>query len=239
MAHCSRIQCGTGALRTLSAPQGAGGARSLARRTNDAEGAAAAVAHVSGAPARHATPRRQSVSAVSARNAGSIVATALLWMVFDIVARCGTQFGPSLIANGLGVSATRFAIGMHVFFGLPGAPVAAIALIDRIGQKPLRSLGFLGAGIMPVLFASLHEAVRAVSARGLGLYDLSTLARAGPNMASGTGRRGVALAPARVRTTGQAICATGGRIGASITALLFPLVFVRTGIVGAIYTELY
>jgi hypothetical protein len=212
-------------------------ARYLARLADDATGAAAVVAHVSGEPAA-VLPRRdeRSFAEVFARHARPIFATALLWMVFDIVAYSGTLFGPSLIAKGLGVSATTFAIGMSVFFGLPGALIAAMALIDRIGRKPLQSLGFLGAGIMLILFASLHEAVLAVPAFGFVLYGLYTLALAGPNIVSGTGILGVELAPTRIRTIGQAISVTGGRIGASITAFLFPLVFARTGIVGAIYT---
>jgi hypothetical protein len=212
-------------------------ARYLARLADDATGAAAVVAHVSGEPAA-VLPRRdeRSFAEVFARHARPIFATAVLWMVFDIVAYSGTLFGPSLIAKGLGVSATTFAIGMSVFFGLPGALIAAMALIDRIGRKPLQSLGFLGAGIMLILFASLHEAVLAVPAFGFVLYGLYTLALAGPNIVSGTGILGVELAPTRIRTIGQAISVTGGRIGASITAFLFPLVFARTGIVGAIYT---
>lgn len=212
-------------------------ARYLARLADDADGAAAVVQHVSGEPAA-LLPRldERSFSAVFARHARQIFATALLWMVFDIVAYSGTLFGPSLIAKGLGMSATTFAIGMHVLFGLPGALIAAIVLIDRIGRKPLQSLGFLGAAIMLILFASLHEAVLALPALGFVLYGLYTLALAGPNIVSGTGILGVELAPTRVRTIGQAISVTGGRIGASITAFLFPLVFARTGIVGAIYT---
>lgn len=212
-------------------------ARYLARLTDDAEGAAAVVRQVSGEPAA-LLPRRdeRSFSEVFARHARPIFATALLWMVFDIVAYSGTLFGPSLIAKGLGISGTTFAIGMHVFFGLPGALIAATVLIDRIGRKPLQSLGFLGAGIMLFLFASLHDAVLAMPALGFVLYGLCTLALSGPNIVSGTGILGVELAPTRVRTIGQAISVAGGRIGASITAFLFPLVFAQTGVVGAIYT---
>jgi len=212
-------------------------ARYLARLADDAEGAAAVVQQVSGAPAaRLPSLDQRSFLEVFARHAGPIFATALLWMVFDIVAYSGTLFGPSLIAKGLGISGTTFAIGMNLLFGIPGALIAAIVLIDRIGRKPLQSLGFVGSGIMLILFASLHEAVLAVPALGFILYGLYTLALSGPNIVSGTGILGVELAPTRVRTIGQAISVTGGRIGASITAFLFPLVFARTGIVGAIYT---
>jgi hypothetical protein len=38
------------------------------------------------------------------------------------------------------------------------------------------------------------------------------------------------------RTIGRAISVAGGRTGAPLTAFLFPLIFARTGVVGAIYT---
>lgn len=212
-------------------------ARYLARLADDADGAAAVVQHVAGAPAAQLPGRDdRSFSEVFARHAGPIFATAILWMVFDIVAYSGTLFGPSLIAKGLGISATTFAIGMNLLFGIPGALISSILLIDRIGRKPLQSWGFVGAGIMLVLFAALHESVLVLPVLGFVLYGLYTLTLSGPNIVSGTGILGVELAPTRVRTIGQAISVTGGRIGASITAFLFPLVFARTGIVGAIYT---
>jgi len=212
-------------------------ARFLARLANDAQGAAAVVAQVSGEPAALLPGRDdRSFSEVFSRHAKPIFATALLWMVFDIVAYSGTLFGPSLIAKGLGMSGATFAIGMRLLFGIPGALIAANLLIDRIGRKPLQSLGFLGAGIMLILFAFLHPIVLAAPAFGFVLYGLYDLLLSGPNIVSGTGILGVELAPTRVRTIGQAISVAGGRIGASITAFLFPFVFAQTGIVGAIYT---
>jgi len=212
-------------------------ARFLARLADDQEGAAAVVQRVSGEPAALLPSKDdRPFGAVFAQHAGPIFATALLWMVFDIVAYSGTLFGPSLIAKGLGLSATTFSIGMSVLFGLPGDLVAALMLIDWLGRKPLQGYGFLGAGIMLTLFAGLHESVLAAPGLGFVLYGLYTLALRGPNIVSGTGILGVELAPTRVRTIGQAISVAGGRIGASLTAFLFPLIFARTGVVGAIYT---
>ena len=42
------------------------------------------------------------------------------------------------------------------------------------------------------------------------------------------------LSPTRIRTVGQSITVVGGRIGASISAFLFPLLFTHMGEAGVI-----
>jgi hypothetical protein len=93
---------------------------------------------------------------VFAQHAGSIFGAALLWMLFDIVIYSGILFGPLLIAKGLGLGPTTFSLIMSFIFVIPGA-LLGVVLIDRIGRKPLQTIGFLGSALMLGLFAWLHN----------------------------------------------------------------------------------
>jgi hypothetical protein len=66
-----------------------------------------------------------------------------------------------------------------------------------------------------------------------GLYSL--LITAGPSTVAGAGILGVELSPTRIRTIGQSVTVVGGRIGASISAFLFPLLFGVLGETGVIW----
>jgi hypothetical protein len=53
-------------------------------------------------------------------------------------------------------------------------------------------------------------------------------------MVSGAAILGVELTPTRIRSVAQSISVVGGRIGASISAFLFPVLFGRIGEIGTI-----
>jgi nitrate/nitrite transporter NarK len=55
------------------------------------------------------------------------------------------------------------------------------------------------------------------------------VASTGPGLVSGAGILGVELAPTRIRSVAQSITVAGGRIGASISAFFFPLLFSSLG----------
>lgn len=119
-------------------------------------------------------------------------------------------------------------------FVIPGV-LLGVALIDRIGRKPLQTIGFLGAAVMLFLFAWLHDEVLAAPAFGMRLFGLySLIITAGPSTVAGAGILGVELSPTRFRTIAQSITVVGGRIGASIAAFLFPLLFGVLGETGVI-----
>jgi hypothetical protein len=85
------------------------------------------------------------------------------------------------------------------------------------------------------LFAWLHDTVVALPAFGMLLFGLySLIITAGPSTVAGAGILGVELSPTRIRTIGQSITVVGGRIGASIAAFLFPLLFGLLGETGVI-----
>ncbi|MDE2515214.1 MAG: MFS transporter, partial [Rhodospirillales bacterium] len=211
-------------------------ARFLSRMEGDDAAAAAVVNEIAGrAPAHAPAQDRRTWQAVLAQHARPIFGAALLWMLFDIVIYSGILFGPSLIAKGLGLSPTAFQLITSCVFIIPGA-LAGAFLMDPIGRKPLQTIGFIGAAVMLVAFAALHEQVLAAPALGMLLYGLySLMITAGPSTVAGAGILGVELSPTRIRTIGQSITVVGGRIGASISAFLFPLLFGAIGESGVIY----
>lgn len=210
-------------------------ARYLARLAGDTVSAAAVVHRIAGtAPATPPSHDRRELWAVLSQHASEIFGAALLWLLFDIVIYSGILFGPSLIAQGLGLSATTFSLITSFVFVIPGA-LLGVSQIDRIGRKQLQSWGFIGAAVMLGLFAYLHAQVLATPALGMLLFGLySLLITAGPATVAGAGILGVELSPTRIRTIGQSITVVGGRIGASISAFLFPLLFGVLGETGVI-----
>lgn len=211
-------------------------ARYLARLAGDTAGASAVMRTIAGTDlvAKPSLDRRE-LRAVFSRHAGPIFGAALLWLLFDIVVYSGILFGPSLIAKGLGLAPTTFSLIAQFVFVIPGALIGVL-LIDRIGRKALQVAGFIGAAVMLALFATLHDQVLAAPAFGMLLFGLySLLITAGPSTVAGAGILGVELSPTRIRTIGQSITVVGGRIGASISAFLFPLLFGvlgETGVIG-------
>ncbi len=211
-------------------------ARYLARLAGDSASASDVVQQIAGRhPTTPPTADRRAWQEVFSRHARPIFGAALLWLLFDIVVYSSILFGPSLIAKGLGLTPTTFSLISSFVFVIPGA-IIGVALIDRVGRKQLQTWGFVGAAVMLALFAHLHEQVMAVPVLGLALFGLyNLLITAGPSTVAGAGILGVELTPTRIRTIGQSVTVVGGRIGASISAFLFPLLFGALGETGVIY----
>ena len=211
-------------------------ARYLARLEGDQAAASDVVRQISGAPAQQAPARdRRKFGEVFAAHAGPIFGAALVWMLFDVVIYSGILFGPSLIAQSLGMSPAIFALLISVVFILPAA-VAGALLIDRIGRKPLTVLGFVGSAISLGLFAWLHDAAMAAPALGLALFGIyNVMIVVGPGTTAGAGILGVEVSPTRIRSFGQAVTVVGGRIGASFSGFVFPVLFGVIGEQGVIW----
>ena len=211
-------------------------ARYLARLEGDQAAASDVVRQISGAAAQQAPARdRRKFGEVFAAHAGPIFGAALVWMLFDVVIYSGILFGPSLIAQSLGMSPAIFALLISVVFILPAA-VAGALLIDRIGRKPLTVLGFVGSAISLGLFAWLHDAAMAAPALGLALFGIyNVMIVVGPGTTAGAGILGVEVSPTRIRSFGQAVTVVGGRIGASFSAFVFPVLFGVIGEQGVIW----
>lgn len=210
-------------------------ARYLARLAGDPGAAAGVIEQVSGKH-RAEIPEadRRDFWQVLSRYAGPILASAVLWMMFDIVVYSGILFGPSLIAQGLGVPPAIFSLLMSVVFILPTALILSLYALDRLGRKPTQAIGMILAAVMLALFAVLQKDVATAPVLGLVVFGLYNVFITFPSMVSGAGILGVELAPTRVRTVAQSVSVVGGRIGASLSAFIFPLLFAQIGETGAI-----
>ena len=209
-------------------------ARYLARVAGDQDAAETVIRGITGTG--HAAPEadRREVMAVLRRHAGQIFAAALLWFIFDIVIYSTVLFGPSLIAHGLGLSPTMFSLLMTFAFIMPAVLIGAFALLDRLGRKAVQIGGYAGAALLLVIFALIHKDIGHNPVLGLVVYGLFNVMIMGPSMVSGAAMLGVELSPTRIRTMAQSFTVVGGRLGASLSAFVFPLVFAKLGEVAAI-----
>jgi hypothetical protein len=146
----------------------------------------------------------------------------------------------AVLTTGLGVFTDFYdntTIGMVLpmvlaSFGIAHVSGLQAGAVDRIGRRWLQAGGlFLGA-IMLLLFVTLHDVVMAAPALGMLFLGVYSFALNGPNVV--TSFLGAELSPTRVRTVGQSFSVLGGRIGASTSAFLFPFLFMRTGLEGAL-----
>ena len=210
-------------------------ARYLARLAGDPGAAADVAEQVTGKAGLElpAVDRREFWQVLN-QYMGPILASAVLWMMFDIVVYSGILFGPSLIAKGLGVDPAIFSLLMSLVFIVPTALLVSLYALDQIGRKPIYAIGMILAAVMLGIFAAYQQELVAAPVLGLIVYGLYSVFITFPSMTSGAGILGVELAPTRVRTVAQSISVVGGRIGASLSAFLFPLLFGSIGEVGVI-----
>jgi MFS family permease len=116
----------------------------------------------------------------------------------------------------------------------PTALFVSFFLLDRVGRKPVQTIGMLMSAVMLAIFAAFHNALTAAPVLGLIVYGLYNVFITFPSMVSGAAILGVELTPTRIRAVAQSISVVGGRIGASISAFLFPVLFGRIGEIGTI-----
>ncbi|MEM3972420.1 MAG: MFS transporter [Saccharolobus sp.] len=157
----------------------------------------------------------------------------LLWFLYDIVTYAGILFGPTKIAASIGIhNPAIFQFITEFGFTVPGALIA-VAFIDRVGRKPLQTIGFIGMALSLLVFSLIPTAYLATF--GLLLYGLNLLSQqAGPGSISASGMLGVELAPTKVRSIVQALTVASGRIGATLTSFVFPYLFATYGLTFAI-----
>ena len=157
--------------------------------------------------------------------------TAATWFLLDIAFYSTNIFNP-LILKQIGFASAasypaleqvrRLAIGnvlIALFASVPGYWVA-VALIDRVGRRPLQYIGF---GVMACAFLTLAlgwNTLIGILPAFLAIYGLTFFfANAGPNTT--TFVYPSELFPTAFRTTGHGIAAAAGKIGAVLAVFVF------------------
>ena len=197
-------------------------ARFLARLGGAADAAKGVIAEVTGAaPLQRALTDRCAWQEVLTAHARPVLGAAALWFVYDVVLYSNVLFGPSVIAGSIGMKPVAFTLVTYGFFTIPGT-LLGCGLVDRWGRKTLMAVGFGLSAAALVAFAPLQgvagRPLVALAMFGLFTFTLSL----GPGAVSGSGILGVELSPTRIRSVAQGITVVGGRIGASLSAFVFP-----------------
>ena len=202
-------------------------ARYLARLEGASEDARKVIKNITGEPPTTA-PKvdRRDWRTVLQKHARPILGAMTLWFLYDVVLYSGVLFGPSVIAESMGLTAISFTLMIYGLFTIPGTLVGC-SLIDRMGRKRLMASGFVISSLALLVFVPMMKTGGALVTAPLltvilfGLYTFSL--SAGPGIVSGSGILGVELAPTRVRSIAQGITVVGGRAGAVVAAFVFPL----------------
>jgi MFS family permease len=222
-----RIVLGAGAIPALSVltlrrrmPETA---RFLARVNGDGAEARRVIEGITGGSVDVAPAvDRRAWREVLSKHARGVFGAALLWLIYDIVVYSNVLFGPSVIASGIGMTAVGFTLASYALFITPGTLLGCM-LVDRVGRRTLTALGFGGAGAALLAFSPMLDSATRVPMMGFAMFGFYAFAISmGPGAISGAGLLGVELSPTRVRSIAQAITVVGGRIGATISAFIFP-----------------
>jgi MFS family permease len=210
-------------------------ARFLARLADDRAGASEVMAEIGGAQVTAPPADRRPFGEVFAKHARHIFAGALLWLVYDLVVYAAILFGPNLIAQNLGIPASIYQILNELIFVLPASFILSLFVIDKMGRKPLQVWGFLTSAVVLLVFAWLRATPGTSVLLAFMVYGLFNITQTGPGLVSGAGVYGVELAPTRVRSVAQSATVIGGRIGASVSGYLFPVLVARAGLVHTLW----
>jgi len=119
--------------------------------------------------------------------------------------------------------------------GIPGA-LLAIAIIDRAGSRRLNIYGFL---LLALNFAAMGVVFIVDSSQNVLLFALfcvlTFLLNFGPNL--GTFVLPAVCFPAHIRSTCHGISAFGGKLGAVVGTLAFPLVKQSFGLPTVLFVQ--
>ncbi len=168
-----------------------------------------------------------------------IVGTATTWFLLDVAFYSTGIFNPLILkqigfasaGEGIVGEVRRLALGNMLLALIAAVPGywAAVALIDRVGRRPLQFIGFgVMAGAFLLLSLDWGSLVDVLPAF-LAVYGLTFFfANFGPNTTTFVYPSEVF--PTAFRTTGGGIAAAAGKVGAVVAVFLFPTLLVAFGL---------
>ncbi len=161
-----------------------------------------------------------------------ILGTAISWFTLDVAFYGTSIFSNTIIHNLISTGAagsvavyaslirsTEITSLIFLFFAFPGY-WAAVFLIDNVGRKKLQLLGFAFMVVAYAAIASIPGIVDNLLALFVVYGSTFFFINMGPNTT--TFVVPVEVFPTQVRTTGHGIAASAGKVGASMSAFLFP-----------------
>lgn len=210
--------------------------RYLARLGHDATKAAQLMQKITGRPQTLPAEDNRPFGVVFIQHLPMVLAAGLLWMLYDMVSFAGLLFGPSLIAQSIGLGSIAFQLATSILCYIPAQLLVAYIFVDHIGRKPLQLWGYIAASAALAVFALLKPTFANMPLLAFIVYGLFIYAQSGPALVSSSGLLGIELSPTRIRTVAQSVTVVMGRLGAAIITFAFPLLFKGIGEGGAVFT---
>ncbi len=167
-----------------------------------------------------------------------LVGTTVPWFLMDVALYGTGVYSGAVVTSIVGpaksISQTILYQGLPFLAGFPGYFAAAL-LLDKLGRKPIQTLGFAAMAAIYLAISlvvvqvgkSVELLIPAFAA--LSVYSLSYFfINFGPNTT--TFVIPAEVYPTRYRATGHGISAAAGKLGAAISTLLFPSLLSAIGI---------
>lgn len=171
-----------------------------------------------------------------------ILGTSIAWFAMDVAFYGTSIFSNTIIHNLITanvvsgaasysylIRSTEITALIFLVFAFPGYWVA-VYLIDRVGRKKLQLLGFTFMFIAYAAIVALPGIVSSIVALFVVYGSTFFFINMGPNTT--TFVVPVEAFPTQVRTTGHGIAAAAGKVGASLSAFLFPFGLKAIGLGG-------
>ncbi|MFG1391300.1 MFS transporter [Xanthobacter agilis] len=197
----------------------------------------------------HSKEDRHPSALFSARNRRATILAAVPWFLQDLGTYGIGIFTPTILAAALGVAATHgqdltdliaddelaaegaAAIDLLLILGVG----AAVLLADRVGRIPLQILGFLGCagGLLIAALSTYYTDGPRITLIFAGFMLFNFMTNLGPN--AQTYLLAGEVFPTHIRGMGAGFAAAFAKMGAVLTAFLFPILLVDLGTATLLY----